>query len=145
MGENIIGIRMKSLRENKDLKQNKVAGELSVSPYQLSRYENGKSKPDPELIAKIATYYDVTTDYLLGIIDNPQPINKVIVAGQEITLSIEEAIVFNELKKHPALFHDLATNPEAKIKELIKLSKMKKMFLEEDESEYGDGFGELED
>lgn len=43
------------------------------------------------------------------------------------------------------MFHDLATDPETKVKELIKLYKMKKMFLEDDKEEYGDGFGELED
>lgn len=43
------------------------------------------------------------------------------------------------------LFHDLASDPEKKIKELFKLYKMKKMFLEEDDEEYGDGFRELVD
>lgn len=72
MEVNIIGRRMKSLRENKDLKQNKVADELNVSSFQLSRYESGKSKPDPDLIAKIAIYYNVSTDYLLGTSDDPR-------------------------------------------------------------------------
>jgi hypothetical protein len=53
--------------------------------------------------------------------------------------------VFEGLKKHPVMFHDLVSDPEKKAKELIKLYKMKKMFLEEDDEEYGDGFGELED
>ena len=72
-------------------------------------------------------------------------LNKVTVAGQQITLSIEELQLFNELKKHPIMFNDLASDPEAKVKELIKLYKVKKLFLEEDTEEYGDGFGELED
>lgn len=71
MKENILGKRMKVLRDKKDLKQNEVAKGLGVSPYQLSRYENGKSKPDPDLIWKIATYYGVRTDYLFGMTDNP--------------------------------------------------------------------------
>lgn len=71
LSDNILGKRMRWLREKKDLKQNKVAEALGVSSYQLSRYESGKSKPDPELIAKIADFYNVKTDYLLGRTDNP--------------------------------------------------------------------------
>lgn len=72
-------------------------------------------------------------------------INKVIVAGQEITLTLEELMIFEELKKHPIMFNDLETNPEAKVKELIQLYKVNKAFLEEDTEELGEGFGELED
>ncbi|MFS0647235.1 hypothetical protein [Siminovitchia sp. 179-K 8D1 HS] len=43
------------------------------------------------------------------------------------------------------MFHELASDPEKKVKEPIKPYKMKKMFLEEDDEEYGEGFGELED
>lgn len=93
MTDNIIGRRMKSIRENKDLKQNKVAKKLSVSPYQLSRYENGKSKPDPELIAKIATYYDVSTDYLLGKTDSQK-----VAMTEELALSKDEKDVAKRLE-----------------------------------------------
>lgn len=36
---------------------------------------------------------------------------------------------------------NLSTYPKTKMKELIKLYKMKKLFLEDDKEEYGDGFG----
>lgn len=62
----IISKRLKSLRERKNLKQKEVAKDLSLTPYQLSRYENGNSKPDPDLILEFAKYYNVSTDYLLG-------------------------------------------------------------------------------
>ncbi|PID19667.1 XRE family transcriptional regulator [Sporosarcina sp. P35] len=67
------------------------------------------------------------------------------VMGREITLSEEDVILFNELKKYPILFHDLASDPERKVRELLKMYKMKKMFLEDNEEELGDGFGDLED
>src|SRR5690625_6955416 len=69
--DNVLGKRMRWIRDKQDLKQKKVAKSLNVSAYQLSRYESGHSKPDPELIAEIATYYNVTTDYLLGKTDRP--------------------------------------------------------------------------
>jgi len=68
------------------------------------------------------------------------------VAGQDINLTPEELKIFKELRKYPILFHDLAKDPEKKIKELIRLQKIKDMILdEEDDKNRGDGFGELED
>ncbi|QNK86476.1 helix-turn-helix transcriptional regulator [Sporosarcina sp. resist] len=139
----MIGERMKQLRGNRT--QEDIASLIGVSRARYSHYENGRSEPDLVMLEKIADCYEVTVDELLGRTDIAEPHNKVTVAGQEITLSIEELKVFEELKKHPIMFHDLATDPESKVKELIKLYKMKKMFLEDDTTEYEDGFGELED
>ncbi|MEK5070551.1 helix-turn-helix domain-containing protein [Sporosarcina sp. FSL K6-1508] len=139
----MIGERMKQLRGNRT--QEDIASLIGVSRARYSHYENGRSEPDLVMLEKIADCYEVTVDELLGRTDIAEPHNKVTVAGQEITLSIEELKVFEELKKHPIMFHDLASDPEAKVKELIKLYKMKKMFLEDDTEDHGDGFGELED
>ncbi|WP_342538383.1 helix-turn-helix transcriptional regulator [Sporosarcina sp. FSL K6-1540] len=141
----ILGNRIRNLRDSEDIQQVDFAKKIGVSNVVLSRYESGERKPDYETLIKIADYFDVTTDYLLGKTETPGAQNTVTVSGQEIKLSIEELKVFEELKKHPIMFHDLATDPETKVKELIKLYKMKKMFLEDDKEEYGDGFGELED
>lgn len=137
-----LGKRLKSLRGTKT--QEEVSEKIGISRASYSHYENDRVEPDAEILSKMADVYNVTVDYLLGRTDNKQPINTVVVAGQEVNLSIEELHLFNELKKHPIMFHDLATDPERKVKELIKLYKMKRMFLD-DEEEDGDGFGELED
>ncbi|MFA1819554.1 helix-turn-helix domain-containing protein [Virgibacillus oceani] len=52
------------------MKQNKVAADLGITTYQLSIYENGKTKPDPGLISDIADYYNVRVDYLFGKTDS---------------------------------------------------------------------------
>lgn len=143
--------RLKWYRENlkdHDSKwtQKYVADKIGVARVTYTAYENGTKTPPPDIISKLADLFDASTDYLLGRTDNPDPHNKVTVAGHEITLTREELKVFEELKKHPIMFNDLASDPEKKIKELIKLYKMKKMFFEEDDEEYGvDGFGDLED
>ena len=141
----MLNIRLTTLRNSKNKTQQDIADYLGVTRPAYTAYERGTRHPDYIALQKIADYYDVTTDYLLGRTDISEPQNKVTVAGQEITLSIEELKVFDELKKHPIMFNDLASDPEAKVKELIKLYKMKKMFLEEDTEDYSDGFGELED
>lgn len=134
------GKRLKELRERKKLSQQQLADSLNINRSTYERYELAQTQPDFETLQKLADFYEVSTDYLLG-----REENKVNVAGQEINLTPEEYKVFEVLKKHPVLFHDLASDPEKKIKELIKLYQVKKMFLEEDEEEYGDGFGEFDD
>lgn len=61
--------RMRHLREINGYTQAKVAKALGISNVQLSRYESGERKPDPETIKAIADFYEASTDYLLGIID----------------------------------------------------------------------------
>ena len=59
--------RLTKLRENTGKKRQEVADELKISRASLEYYEKGKRKPDIEVLAKIAEYYKVSTDYLLGL------------------------------------------------------------------------------
>lgn len=59
--------RLTKLRENTGKKRQEVADELEISRASLEYYEKGKRKPDIEVLAKIAEYYRVSTDYLLGL------------------------------------------------------------------------------
>ncbi|UOQ43389.1 helix-turn-helix domain-containing protein [Halobacillus salinarum] len=63
---NIIGKRIKQLRENNNLSQKRVSEALGVSNVQLSRYESGSRQPDYETLKKIADYFEVSIDYLFG-------------------------------------------------------------------------------
>lgn len=54
------------LRKEKNLSQRKVARELGVSQAVLSHYENGLREPGLEFVARVADYYKVSTDFLLG-------------------------------------------------------------------------------
>ncbi|WP_445487314.1 helix-turn-helix domain-containing protein [Niallia sp. 03133] len=141
------GTFIKKIRESKSLTLNQVALYSEISAAQLSRIETGKRGiPKPQTIKKISDALKYDYDELMriaGYIKSEETAN---VAGQDITLTTEEYEIFKELRKHPILFHDLATNPEKKIKELIRLQKAKDMFLKDDDDEKrGDGFGELED
>mgnify|MGYP001187634013 FL=1 len=72
MEKNILGTRLRKLRNSKKLSQPELAEKFGLTKYQVSRYENGESNPDPDVISKFAEYFEVTTDYLLGRTDNPQ-------------------------------------------------------------------------
>ena len=66
-----LGSRLRERRELKGKTQNEVADDLGISNVRLSRYESDERKPDPELLAKLADYYDTTVDYLVGRTDDP--------------------------------------------------------------------------
>jgi transcriptional regulator with XRE-family HTH domain len=68
---------LKLLRNNKGLSQRQLAKKLNVAPSTLAMYELNKREPDYETLGKIADFFDVNTDYLLGRSANPYPIEKI--------------------------------------------------------------------
>ncbi|MCM3216076.1 helix-turn-helix transcriptional regulator [Niallia taxi] len=69
MGE-IMGKRLRLLREKSGLSQKFVAEQIGVKNNTLSGYESGNREPDSETLTKLADYYKVSTDYLHGRSDN---------------------------------------------------------------------------
>lgn len=60
------GAILKSLREEKKLRQSDLADFLEISQQAYQRYENGTSEPNGDGFVKLADFYHVSTDYLLG-------------------------------------------------------------------------------
>ncbi|ACD53649.1 helix-turn-helix domain-containing protein [Clostridium botulinum] len=58
--------RIKDLRKSKKLTQTDLGRILGVGKTTISMYENGNSTPNDEIKFKIAAFFDVTLDYLLG-------------------------------------------------------------------------------
>lgn len=67
----MFGERLKLLRKLKNKKQYEIAIYLGVSAQAYGHYESGRRQPDPNIIAKLADYFGVTTDYLLCRTDSP--------------------------------------------------------------------------
>lgn len=63
----IFGQRVKELREEKGLSQEALAELLQVSKGIISYWETGKSEPKGNSLIKVAKFFGVTTDYLLGL------------------------------------------------------------------------------
>lgn len=61
-----IGNRLKELRTEKHVTQKEVASTLGLSITCYAGYEQGYRFPDLDILAKIADYFSVSTDYLLG-------------------------------------------------------------------------------
>ena len=63
----MIGERLKQLRIKKGLKQQELADMFGLSSGTISFYESEQRKPDIDFIVAVAKYFDVSTDYLLGL------------------------------------------------------------------------------
>lgn len=59
--------RLRELRNEKEISQKELAAELFVSQQTVAKWETDRSTPNPEMISKIAQYFEVSSDYLLGI------------------------------------------------------------------------------
>lgn len=58
--------RIRDLREDRDLRQIDVANATGIDQKTLSNYETGKTNPDSFAIIRLAEFFDVSADYLLG-------------------------------------------------------------------------------
>lgn len=67
---NILGERLKTLRTEKNMGQNLLAKELDISNASISYWETGKQEPTAQAIFKLAKYFNVSADYILGLSDD---------------------------------------------------------------------------
>lgn len=58
--------KIRDLREDLDLRQIDVSQATGIDQKTLSNYETGKTNPDSYALMKLADYFDVTIDYLVG-------------------------------------------------------------------------------
>ena len=61
--------KLKELRLEKGFNQRELATELGYSQPAIARWETNLQIPNIEVLAKVATYFNVSADYLLGIND----------------------------------------------------------------------------
>lgn len=63
--------RLKELRKDKGLTLDDIEEELGIGRGTYNNYENGKTFPKLKTLVKMATFYDVTIDYMLGVAWTP--------------------------------------------------------------------------
>ena len=68
-----IADRLRDLRSRKGVSQDEASEACGISRIALARYETGARSPRPEITVKLADYYGVTVDYLMGRDDIPAP------------------------------------------------------------------------
>lgn len=65
---------IRSLREDRDLTQAEVAKIIKTSQQHYSKIETGKADIYGENLKLLAQFYNVSVDYILGLIDEPRPL-----------------------------------------------------------------------
>ena len=69
-------MRIRDLREDRDLTQQQVANYLNIKQNTYSQYETGSRQIPVEVLIALAELYQTSTDYLLGITDSRTPYPK---------------------------------------------------------------------
>ena len=109
----MLSTKLKELRAKKDMSQAELAEILGVTQQAVGRWEKELNMPDIETLKKIADYFHVTTDYLLG--NEPEGTKK------GYYLDAETAEIANALKEGDGMlrvmFDTVRNLPPEKMKE----------------------------
>ena len=89
--------RFKGLRKERGMTQADVAGRFGLTQQAVAKWEAGRSFPEPPVLTKLAEWFGVSADYLLGVEDvTPSPFAGVRVVGTVRAgydaLAVEEAV-----------------------------------------------------
>ena len=115
--------RIKKLRQEKGVYQADLAKYLGLKQQTISAYENGTNEPDLKTLNKIAKYFDVSIDYLIGRSNVRDPADKIAQAigdEQDLKRFWEEVKKRRELK---LLFKQIKDLPPDHIKRIIRIIK----------------------
>ncbi|MEC1428820.1 helix-turn-helix transcriptional regulator [Bacillus sonorensis] len=103
----MLGKRITALRKEAGLTQEQLAKRLNITRSALSQYELGSRNPDYDLLLKIADFFEVTVDYLLGkpksvsvVKEEKAPYN---VDDPDLQIAFREASDFSEEAKQQAI------------------------------------------
>ena len=66
--------RIRDLREDHDLTQEQVAKIVKTTQQQYSKIETGRADISGEKLVRLASFYNVSCDYILGLTDTPRPL-----------------------------------------------------------------------
>ena len=65
-------MRLKELRIKKGISQLRLATDLNMNQNSVSRYETGEREMGYAMLIRVADYFNVSIDYLLGRTENPE-------------------------------------------------------------------------
>ena len=86
---------LKQIRNNKKLLQTKVAMALNTTQESISSYETGRIFPSPDMLIKLADYYNTSIDYLLCRTKYDLPINDI----KPSNISDTDFMLLNKINK----------------------------------------------
>ena len=93
-------IRIKQLREKRGLIQEILAAELGITQQMLSKYEKDVTLIKVDILKKIAAYFNVTTDYLLGVSDVKRDLQRQMKMNETLDEFYDLVEVYKELDSY---------------------------------------------
>ena len=103
----IIGSRVKNLRYMKGLNQSELGNIIGVSKASISGYEHATRNPSYKNLERLADFFGVTSDYLLGreellVYDN----------NNSMQMNRDDVNIINSIKDYPSLYDNIRGNPK---------------------------------
>jgi len=92
-------IKLRSLRGERKINQQKIAMDMQISQASISKYEVGSAEPDIGTIIKLAEYFNVSTDYLLGVSEVKKQLTKSDLTDKEIEHLIKYRLLSKSQKE----------------------------------------------
>ncbi len=80
-------MRLKELRKENKKTQEEIAKYLDTSQMNYNRYENGKAEPTIKTLCKLADYYNVSLDYLIGRKSDDDFENSILAKKQDLLIN----------------------------------------------------------
>jgi len=94
--------RIFRLIAEKGITQYRLSKDIGVSEGHISDWKSGKSSPTSERLIKLAKYFGVSTDYLLGVTDN-QNFSEIQSIFEQLTPEEQAEVLQNLYKQYPKL------------------------------------------
>lgn len=91
----MLGAKIKELRTLRGINQMQLANEIGVTKQCVSNWENDNILPSIEMLIKLSSFFNVTTDYLLGLEKDKRLIDVQGLSEQQIA---HIALIINDLK-----------------------------------------------
>lgn len=82
--------RLKELRQKAQVTQKELAQSINSSQQNIALYEQGRRKPKYETLEKLSVFFNVSTDYLLGKTDFPEPDSDI-----DLDTAIDNSVAFD--------------------------------------------------
>lgn len=112
-------MRLKDLRKAKGISQDQAANALGISLRAYQNYEYGQREPNIEMIFKLADFYGVSTDYLLGRdTGEPETLDKL--AGEFNMTALEREILNGYLALPKDMRGDLMEFLQKSVKKIME-------------------------
>lgn len=92
--------RIKQMRKKRGITQQRLVSELGITQQMLSKYEKDISLIKIDVLKRIAVYFNVTTDYLLGISDVKRDLQKQLKMNETLDEYYDLIEVYKELDQY---------------------------------------------